>query len=459
MKQLSSSIFRAYDIRGIYPSEFDEDAAYAIARGYAAAIRPDGPVALGRDVRTSSPALHAAVLRGLTDAGVDVVDIGMISTDMLFFAVGSYGYGGGITVTASHNPKEYNGMKMVRRGSVAISEDTGIRDIQREAEVFVRRPSAPAARPGSVSSRSIIDDYVAYLRGFADLRGVHPYTIVANANNGMSGIVLEKLVVGLPLRIIPMHFDPDGTFPGGSPDPMTPAARAAMSAAVREHGADFGVAWDADADRCVFWDGAGDMVEGYYTTAILAGIMLHKHRGERILHDPRLTWAIIDAARAAGGIPTITKVGSSFIKNRMHDEGFLFAGEASGHYYFRDYFCADNGMLPFLLMLEHLSGTGATLKDIADRYRERYPAIPERNYTVADPAATLARIGEAFSEYRTEHIDGISVEADTWRFNVRKSNTEPLVRLNAEAKTPTELQAIVDRVSAIISGAELRLRK
>lgn len=450
--QIDTSIFRAYDIRGIYPTVFNEEAAYAVAQAYARVIKPQGPVVLGRDVRISSPALWRAVADGLTDAGIDVIDIGTITTDMLFFAVGHYGFGGGITITASHNPKQYNGMKMVRAGSVAISADTGIRDIAQDVSDRARE-KLRVSRKGVISGKSILDEYCAYVKTFIDIRKLKPFTIVANANNGMGGQVFDRLVAGLPITYHPLHFTPDGAFPGGSTDPMQESCRTQMREAIKNHHADFGVAWDADADRCVFFDARGEVIHGYYITALLTEIMLKKYPGERVMHDPRLVWAIESVARLHGGLPILNKVGSSFIKNRMHDEGILFAGEASGHYYFREYFCADNGMIPFLLVWEELSKRKRTITTIADGYRKKYPIIEEQNFTVANPRETLDRVAAHWSGHAIDRTDGISVTLQDWRFNVRASNTEPLVRLNAEAKTKRALTKGVAEVIALITGS------
>lgn len=437
---LKSEIFHAYDVRGIYPDEINEEAAYKIAQAYLKVFQPKGAIVLGKDVRLSSPSLWIKAAKGITNAGYDVIDIGTISTDMLYFAVAKYDYGGGITISASHNPKEYNGMKFVREKAIAISADTGIMDIRDQA---LKNEEIIEPEKGEIIEKDILADYVKHCLSFIDPSVIKPIKIVADANFGMAGVVLKKMMAGLPVEIIELNFEPDGSFPKGRPDPMIPARREEVEELVRKEKADLGVAWDGDADRFFVFDENGKFINGYYLVAILAKYYLTKNKGAKIIGDVRLQWAIRDLAQELGGQYLVNKPGHSFIKDRMRKEDVIFAGENSGHFYFKDNFYADNGMIPFLIILEILSRSGKPMSEIADEYRQKYFISGEINKEVKDKDKdkVLKLVEKQYKDGKIEKIDGVSVEFADWRFNLRKSNTEPVIRLNIEAKT----QELVDK--------------
>ncbi|MCX6745695.1 MAG: phosphomannomutase/phosphoglucomutase [Candidatus Parcubacteria bacterium] len=429
---LNQNIFKAYDVRGIYPDEINEEAVYKIAQAYVKVFKPKGSVVLGKDVRLSSPSLWQAAAKGITNAGFDVIDIGTISTDMLYFAVAFYDYGGGITISASHNPKEYNGLKFVRESAIAVSEDSGLLDIKKQA---LKEGEIMEPEKGEISTKEILADYAKHCLSFIDAKAIKPMKIVADANFGMAGVALNKILEFLPVEIVPLNFHPDGHFPKGKPDPLIPERRKEISDLVKSEKANLGVAWDGDADRCFIFDENGDFVEGYFLTAILAEYLLKKKPKEKVISGPRLTWAVEDAVKKMGGKLLLNRPGHAFFKDRMRKEKAFFAGEMSGHYYFRDNFYADNGMIPLLLILERLSKEGIKMSDLAKPYRERYFISGEINQTVTDPDIILTNVEKKYSKGKIEHIDGVSVEFKDWRFNLRKSNTEPLIRLNVEAKS------------------------
>lgn len=378
---MKESIFKAYDIRGIYPNDFDELDAYKIAAAYCDFVKPE-VVAIGCDVRNSSPALKRAAVKAVTNKGVKVADIGQISTDMLYFAVANYGYDGGFSLTASHNPAEYNGMKMVRKGSEPISGDTGIYAIRDMAmkinvgeAVLKNEP-----RKDLIESKDIWSDYIEKIRSFANFSRFKKFKIVANPNFGLAGKVLDRLLTNTEIEIIKLNYEPDGNFPKGKPDPLLPENRGETMDLVRTSGADFGVAWDADADRCFFFTEKGEFVEGYFVTALLAEIFLKRFPGAKIVHDPRLIWAVQDVVRENNGIALINKAGHAFIKERMKKDDAVFGGEMSAHYYFRDYYYCDNGMIPLVMMLEYLSGTEEKLSEtMAKKFLNNYFVSGEIN--------------------------------------------------------------------------------
>ncbi len=435
---IDNSIFKAYDIRGIYPSQIDENAVYKIAQAYAKFLDPK-TVALGRDVRTSGESLWEAAKKGLVDHGVNVVDIGVVSTDMLYFAVAHNGYDGGITISASHNPAEYNGMKMVRADAIPVSGDTGIKVIQtlvEEGYVYT------AEEPGAVSKVDILNDYIKKCLTFIDLGKIKKLKVVANA---MFGPALQNVIkMDLPIDLVMLNEVPDGTFPKGQPDPLQEENRKETVEAILKEKADFGVAWDGDADRFFMFDENGRFIPGYYLTAFMGKYYCQKHPGARIICDPRLTWAIVDEVVSNGGIPLINKAGHSFFKERMRKEQAVFAGESSGHYYFKDYYYADNGIIPFLVMLQLISESGKKVSEIFDRYFEHYPISGEINIKLPDQnhvKPILEKFEEKFHDAaKMEKVDGLSIEFPHWRANVRGSNTEPLIRLNVEAKNAEKLQ-------------------
>ncbi|MBI2588129.1 phosphomannomutase/phosphoglucomutase [Candidatus Berkelbacteria bacterium] len=448
MKTWRPEIFHALDIRGIYPSEINEEAVYDIAQAYVRFVKPQ-KVVLGRDVRWHGAALFKAALKGFIEAGVSVVDIGIISTDMLYFAVAFYGFDGGLTISGSHNPAEYNGIKMVRKKSVAISSDSGLLEIKKLA--FRNKPTLKVLK-GKVFKKNILVDYLKHIQKFADLKKSRPFTVVGNANFGLAGLVVEKLTKDLPIEWIKLNFKPDGTFPKGRPDPLRPENRAETIKTILKNKADFGVAWDADADRCFFFDEKGNFIEGYFITAFLSQELLKENPGAKIISDPRLTWAVLDTVKASKGAPIIAKTGHTFIKERMRKEKALFAGEMSAHYYFKDNFYAENGMIPFLLMLKILNKSDEKLSSILSPLTSKYFVSGEINFEVGNKKAMINKIKKKYQNGRQDLIDGLSVEFDRqWRFNLRASNTEPLLRLNLEADSPELLKQKTEELVKLIS--------
>lgn len=451
---MEQNIFKAYDIRGLYPQEINELDVYKIARAYCEFLKPR-EVAIGCDVRVSSPALKRAALKAVTDSGVRVIDIGTISTDMLYFAVGHYGYAGGFSITASHNPKEYNGIKFVREKSAPISSDTGLFEIRDIAQKVVADESVLTAEPdpGLIETKDIWKDYIRKIRTMADFSRLKKMKVVMNANFGMAGIAAEKLLANTPIEIIKLNFEPDGNFPKGRPDPLIPSNREEISKLVVDSGADMGVAWDADADRCFFFTEKGEFIEGYFITALLGEIFLKRFPGSKIVHDPRLIWTIQDVAKTFGGTSIISRVGHSFIKEIMKKEDAVFGGEMSAHYYFRDYFYADCGMIPLAMMLEFVSSQSKPLSEIMQSmFWSKYFVSGEINNQVADVASTIRKIEEHYTQpgFKIDKLDGLSVESPEWRFNVRGSNTEPVIRLNVEARSDAVMQELRDQLLAMI---------
>lgn len=442
------SAFRAYDIRGVYPDDIDEEAYRRIAKAYVYLFKPKTMV-VGMDARLSGPPLKAALIEGFLEAGVDVVDIGKITTDMLYFAVGEYDYSGGIVVSASHNPKEYNGMKLVREKAAAISSDTGlfdIRDVLKEG----KDAAVQSNLRGNLTERDILDDYVRHVLSFIDTGAIKQFHFVGNANFGYASRPVAKLVQELKLSMLPLNFEPDGSFPKGPPDPMLPANRTETEQLVRDEGTDFGVIWDADADRVMFVDEGGRFISGAYVTALLADILLEKYGSDNgIIFDPRVIWPTQETVKKRGGRPIISKGGHAFIKDRMRSENALFAGEMSAHYYFRDNFYADNGIIPFLLVLEHLSNLNKPFSEMMAPYMAGHYMSGELNYKVTDIQKVIAAVKARFQDEGSEdYTDGYSLETQEWRFNIRASNTEPLLRLNIEARRPE----LVDRTRSEIEN-------
>ena len=432
--------FMAYDIRGKIPQDLNEDMAYDIGRAYVAEMEPDGAVAVGRDVRETSPGISQKLIHGMNDSGVDTVDIGLCGTEMVYFASSLEGMGGGIMVTASHNPKEYNGIKLVLRDGRPISADTGLMDIERR----VRTGDIPgkASLKGRTTERNIMDQYIRQILSFVNRDVLKPLTILVNPGNGCAGPVIEALASFLPLRFIRINFEPDGTFPSGVPNPLLTENRSVTSDAVIQTCADIGIAWDGDFDRCFFFDETGLYIEGYYIVGLLARRILGSRRGGKIVHDPRLTWNTIDIVKSAGGEPVISKSGHSFIKEKMRQIKAVYGGEMSAHHYFRDFSYCDSGMIPWLLIAEELSITGLKLSDLVAERMKIYPCSGEINKRVKNPDAVIHKVTEHFWARSTsiDTIDGVSMEFDKkWRFNLRKSNTEPVVRLNVESAGDEEL--------------------
>lgn len=426
------SCFKAYDVRGVVPDELSEDLAYRIGRAYAAVVGPRR-VAVGRDVRPSGEALVAALTKGLNDAGVDVVDIGVCGTEQVYFATFHLELDGGIMVTASHNPPEYNGMKFVREKAIPLSGDSGLPDIERLARTE-DYPAVVAAK-GTVSYVDTMDDYVDHLLGWVDLGTLKPFTIAANPGNGCAGPVLERLKDRLPFNIVTRFAEPDGTFPNGVPNPMLVENRAATTELVRESGADFGVAWDGDFDRCFFFDETGAFVEGYFIVGMLAEAVLKKKPGSAIVYDPRLVWNTEEIVRSMGGRPVMWKAGHAFLKEKMREEDAVYGGEMSAHHYFRDFSYCDSGMIPWLLVARLLSEKERPLSAVIAERSLKYPVSGEINRRLTNPDAVIARLEAQYGDAgEIDRTDGLSVSFADWRFNVRKSNTEPLLRLNVEAR-------------------------
>ena len=450
--QINTDIFKAYDIRGLYPAEIHEDLARLIGRGFAAYLQA-GCIAVSRDMRVSSPALAAAFIDGVRAQGTDVIDYGMLGTDMLYFAVVRDGVGGGAQITASHNPKEYNGIKLVRAGALPLSGDAGIGDI-RDMIVNDRLP-APAPRRGSLSAREVTADYVEKVMSFIDPSVIKPFSVVLDAGHGMAGLVAPALFARLPCRVTPLCFQIDGTFPNHEANPLIEENRRDITAEVVRQKADVGIAWDGDADRCFFIDGTGEFIAGDFVTALLAEAFLLKHPGATVIYDLRASHAVRDIVARYGGRALRNRVGHAFIKRRMRDEDGIFAGEVTGHYYFRDFYYADNGLIPALLILELMSKKNQSLRDLLQPFRERYFISGEINTTLAtmaDVPEKLAAIEARFADASIDRMDGVSVEYPDWHFNVRPSNTEPLLRLNLEAASPELMARRRDEVLALIRG-------
>ncbi len=447
--------FKAYDLRGRIPTELNADIAYRVARGYAEFLKPKR-ICVGRDIRLSSAELAASVIRGLTDSGVDVVDIGLCGTEGVYFATFALGLDGGIMVTASHNPPDYNGMKFVREGSRPISGDTGLKDIRRFAEAGV---FASAARPGAVTQVDTGPKYIEHLLSYVDRKTLKPLKIVCNAGNGGAGLVIDKLEPQLPFQWVKLLNAPDGTFPNGVPNPMLEQNHAPVIEAVRRERADLGIAWDGDYDRCFFFDEEGTFIEGYYVVGLLASVFLKRNPGARIVHDPRLTWNTLDIVKSAGGKAVLCKSGHAFIKAKMREVDAVYGGEMSAHHYFRDFAYCDSGMIPWLVVAQVLSDTGKSLSSLVGERMRLFPASGEINRRVPDGPAAIAAIQARYSPgaRSVDFTDGLSIEFDDWRLNLRSSNTEPLIRLNVEsrgdlrlmkAKT-AEILALLDSMGAV----------
>jgi phosphomannomutase len=446
---LDPKVFKAYDVRGIYPDELDEAGAYAIGRAFVEEFEPRR-IAVGHDMRLSSPAMTDAVMRGAAESGADVVDLGLVGTEMVYFAVGELGLDGGVAVTASHNPKEYTGMKIVRRGALPVGGDSGLLDIRTRAlsDAGARHATGPA---GTITQEDIWPAFVERVLSFIHVNALIPLRVVIDAANGMAGVMLPPVLERLPIEVVRYFFEPDGSFPNHEPNPLLPENREFIVSKVTEEGADLGVAFDGDADRCFFVDDTGEFVPGDFVTALLAESILEKEPGGKILFDVRASWAVPETIRRAGGVPLVNRVGHAFFKHRMREEGAVFGGEVSGHYYFRDFSQADSGVVPFLLMLELLSKRGEKLSETLRPFRERYFITGELNTPVADVALKLQELKERFgAEGKVSHLDGLSVDAEDWHMNVRPSNTEPLLRLNLEALSPELMERKRDEVLEVI---------
>jgi phosphomannomutase/phosphomannomutase/phosphoglucomutase len=443
--------FKAYDIRGRLPDELNPEIARDIGRAYAAFLQP-GAVVVGRDVRLSSRDLCQALAEGLTAGGADVVDLGLCGTEEIYHATFAGQFDGGIMVTASHNPLDFNGFKLVREGARPISGDSGLLAIREVAESGAFPPSR---RQGRVTPGDFRERYIRHLLGYFDPRALRPLRVVVNAGNGCAGPVVDALAAALPCTLIRVHHQPDGTFPNGIPNPLLPENRAATAQAVIKHQADLGVAWDGDFDRCFLFDHQGNFIEGYYIVGLLAEVFLRQQPGARIIHDPRLVWNTVDVVRSLGGVPVMSKTGHAFIKERMRAEDAVYGGEMSAHHYFREFGYCDSGMIPWLLVLELMCRSGRTLADLVGDRMRRFPASGEINRVLADPPAVLERVRKVYQEtaLAVDLTDGLSLEFDAWRFNLRASNTEPVIRLNVESRgNPALMEAKTAELLALLDS-------
>lgn len=444
MKKVDPDIFKAYDIRGIYPDQIDEEVSYRIGRSFALFLDAES-IVLGRDMRLSSPVLARAFMEGATDQGADVVDIGLCSTDMLYFASGLYDMPGAM-FTASHNPKEYNGLKICRARAAPISSDTGILELR---EMVVSGDYPPARRKGRVEERELLSRYVDHVLGFVDTEAIKPLRVVVDAGNGMAGLVIPALIERLPCQLVPHCFDLDGSFPHHQPSPIEPENIALLQRWVKDARGDLGMAFDGDADRVFLVDDRGDPVSGSLTTAMVAKRILQTQPGEKIIYNCINSWVVPETIRHYGGHPIRERVGHSFIKQTMADTGAVFAGEHSGHYYFRDNYRADSGIIAALIILEIVSIEGKPLSEILNPFK-KYHASGEINSRVADIPSKLEEIVDRYSDGKVDRLDGVTVEYEDWWFNVRPSNTEPLIRLNLEAESKDLMQRKRDEVLAVI---------
>jgi phosphomannomutase len=442
--------FKAYDIRGQIPNQLNADIAYRI--GNATVEYLDAKtIVLGRDIRLSSEELATAICAGINDAGADVLDIGLCGTEVVYFATGDLEADGGIMVTASHNPADYNGLKLVREQSKPISADTGLFDIQRLAE---RDNRLKSDRSGTCKERDVSEGYVDRLLSFIDIGKLKPLRIVCNAGNGGAGLALDLIESNLPFEFIKVHHEPDGDFPNGVPNPMLEENRTPTVDAIKESGADFGIAWDGDYDRCFFFDETGRFIEGYYIVGLLAAALLEKNPSSSVIYDPRLTWNTLEIVGAAGGNAIQSKSGHSFIKQVMRQQDALYGGEMSAHHYFRDFFYCDSGMIPWLLVAQLVSTRGKKLSELVDDRMRLFPASGEINRKVADAAQAIEEISNLYASdaKSIDKTDGISLEYDDWRFNLRASNTEPVIRLNVESRANEALMQ--EKVNDILGVLE-----
>ncbi|BEB50432.1 phosphomannomutase [Escherichia coli] len=446
MSQLTC--FKAYDIRGKLGEELNEDIAYRIGRAYGEFLKPK-TIVVGGDVRLTSESLKLALANGLMDAGTDVQDIGLSGTEEIYFATFHLGVDGGIEVTASHNPMDYNGMKLVRENAKPISGDTGLRDVQRLAEANDFAP-VDQSRRGSYKQISVLDAYVDHLMGYIDFANFNrPLKLVVNSGNGAAGHVIDAIEkrfndAKVPVTFIKVHHQPDGNFPNGIPNPLLPECRQDTTDAVIANQADLGIAFDGDFDRCFLFDGQGQFIEGYYIVGLLAEAFLQKEPGAKIIHDPRLTWNTIDIVTKAGGVPVMSKTGHAFIKERMRKEDAIYGGEMSAHHYFRDFAYCDSGMIPWLLVAEMLCVKNQSLGELVGQRMQAFPASGEINRKLGNAQVVIQRIRDIYEPdaVSIDGTDGVSIEYSDWRFNLRTSNTEPVVRLNVESKADTNLMQI-----------------
>lgn len=449
--ELKRAAFKAYDIRGKYPDEVNEEMAYRIGRVYVDLFKSK-KVVVGHDIRLSGPKLQDYLINGLTQMGCDVIDIGQCGTEMIYFATYFLKLDGGIMITASHNPKDYNGMKLVRQGARPISADTGLKDI--EEHVINNELGSSATTTGTVTKKDILKEYIEHILGYVDKTQLKPLKVVVNAGNGAAGPIIDAMEKYLPFKLIKVNNKPDGNFPNGVPNPLLMENREVTSRAVRKNQADIGIAWDGDFDRCFIFDETGKMIEGYYIVGFLAKAFLKKSPGSKIIYDPRLIWNTIEIVKAAGGIPIMCKSGHAFIKEMMRKENAIYGGEMSAHNYFREFTFCDSGMITALLVLELLCQSDKPLSQLLAERMAKYPISGEINSKVNNAPAVLEKIENAYSEKgEVDKTDGLSIEYDKWRFNLRISNTEPVIRLNVETRADKDLLAQkTQELLAIIRG-------
>ncbi|MCW8809406.1 MAG: phosphomannomutase [Ignavibacteriaceae bacterium] len=428
--------FKAYDIRGKVPSELNTDLAYKIGRAYSKLINAK-KIVVGYDIRKSSTDICKALKNGLTDSGVDVIDIGLCGTEMIYFSTPSFDADGGIMITASHNPPEYNGMKFVKKGSVPVGYDSGLNEVEK---MIVNNDLGEVSKvKGAVNKKDVMKDFINNLSQFYDPKNIDPIKVVVNAGNGCAGLALDALESRLPIQMVKILNKPDGDFPNGVPNPMLEENREATIEAIKKEKSNLGVAWDGDYDRCFFFDEKGNFIEGYYIVGLLAKSILKKHPGEKIVHDPRLVWNTIEIVKKAGGTAVVSKSGHAFIKQKMREVNAVYGGEMSAHHYFRENAYSDSGMIPFLLILQLMSEEKKTLSQLVDEMIAEYPCSGEINSTIDDPAGKIKEIEKKYSDGKIDELDGISIEYPDWRFNLRMSNTEPILRLNVESRGDEKL--------------------
>lgn len=436
---IDPKIFKAYDVRATYPDQINEDVFYQIIQTYVKLFNPK-KVVVGKDVRESGPSLGEAVIRAFTDAGVDVVDIGVVSTDEYYFAVGTIDCDGGVTISASHNPREWNGLNFCKRGAEPLSSENGLFDIR--DELMKGFTPIKAEKKGAVTTQDVSDAFIEKSISVVDYKSFKPVKLVANANFGVDVLLLKKAIekYNLPITLVTINAEPDGTFPKGPPNPLLPENRKEFLELLVKEKADLGVSWDADGDRCFFADETGNFIEGYFTTAILSKEILEKHPGGKVIIDPRLTWATSEQIRKSGGTPIVCRPGMTIIAAKMKQEDAVFAGEMSSHFYFKENFYRDNGLIPLFLILEMISKYNTTLSQLADPYVTKYFTPGELNFETENKDEIIAKAKEKYADGKQEFIDGLSVEYPEWRFNLRKSNTEPLLRLNLEARSQDKME-------------------
>jgi len=452
---MKEKIFKAYDVRGIYPDELDEEAAFKIGAAFVTFLGKKN-IVIGRDMRRSSDALSDSLAAGINYRGGKVIDIGLCSTDMVYFAVAKYKHDGGIMITASHNPPQYNGMKFVRENAIPIGEDSGLEQIK---DIVVRDKELQGAyssktKPTDAIKKQVLVEFRKHVLSFIDIDKIKPLKIIVDAGNGMAGLTAPEIFSELKCKVIPMCFELDGSFPDHQPDPLVPENRVKIESRMKKGDLDLGIAFDGDADRCFFIDDKGKFVPGDFITALLAEHFLKKNKGKKdsvskVIYDVRASWAVRDIVHKSGGVPLVNRVGHAFFKQRMRDEKAVFGGEVSGHYYFRDNFNADSGIIAALVLIGILSDSGKKLSELVSRFKD-YHVSGEINSTVQDKDAAIAKLKEKYSDAKQYFIDGISVEYDDWHFNVRKSNTEPLLRLNLEAKSSKLMKQKTDEVLGVI---------